>query len=144
VQVLFAFLLMAPLSARFPQLSTALRVEYFITMLAAGAAAMLLMAPTAYHRILFRRGDKEYLVTVANRFTLVGLVCVAVAMLGALVFVALLLFPGAPAIATAAIAAAGMSWCWCLGPLRRRQLIDRDGRRMGDDGGDPGRLVPLR
>jgi hypothetical protein len=141
VQVLFAFLLMAPLSARFPDLSTALQVEYFVTMLSTGAAAILLMAPTAYHRILFRRGDKEYLVAVANRFTLVGLVCVGVAMLGALVFVAALLFPGAVAIATAAIAAAGMSWCWCVGPLRRRQVIDRDG---SGERGDPGRLVPLR
>src|SRR4051794_3185417 len=61
VQVLFAFLLMAPLSARFPQLSSLLRAEYFITMLAAGGAAVLLMAPTAYHRLLFRCGDKEHL-----------------------------------------------------------------------------------
>jgi hypothetical protein len=67
VQVLFAFLLMAPLSARFPQLTGAQRVEYFVTLLASGAAAVLLMAPTAHHRILFRCGDKDHLVKVANR-----------------------------------------------------------------------------
>ena len=50
---------------------------------AAGAAAVLLIAPTAYHRILFRLGDKEDLVTVANRFTLAGLACVAVSITGA-------------------------------------------------------------
>ena len=123
VQVLFAFLLMAPLSARFPDLDTTLRAEYFITMLAAGAAAMLLMTPTAYHRILFRCGDKEHLVAVANRFTLAGLLFVGVAMLGAVVFVTALLFPGAPPIATAAVAAGGMVWCWCLAPLRRRRAL---------------------
>src|SRR5213078_4101993 len=65
VQVLFAFLLMAPLSARFPQLAHVQRLEYFVTLLAAGAAAVLFMAPTAHHRLLFRCGDKEHLVMVA-------------------------------------------------------------------------------
>jgi hypothetical protein len=50
VQVLFAFLLTAPLTTRFPHLSTPLRVEYLATVLFAGAAAVLLMAPTAHHR----------------------------------------------------------------------------------------------
>src|SRR3954470_5881409 len=48
VQVLFAFLLTAPLAARFPALSQFQRLDYFITLLAAGAAAVLLIAPTAY------------------------------------------------------------------------------------------------
>src|SRR3954452_21088965 len=47
VQVLFAFLLMAPLSARFPQLSAGQRMEYFVTLVAAGLAALVLTAPTA-------------------------------------------------------------------------------------------------
>ena len=82
VQVLFAFLLTAPLTSRFPELSTLLTVQYFGTLLASGAAAVLLIAPTAHHRLLFRRGDKEYLVALANRHTLVGLVFVALSMLG--------------------------------------------------------------
>src|SRR3954451_11624505 len=78
VQVLFAFLLTAPLAARFPELTAFQRYDYFTTLLAAGAAAILLIAPTAYHRILFRCGDKDYLVQIANRFTLAGLACVAI------------------------------------------------------------------
>jgi len=31
-------------------------------------ATVLLVAPTAGHRILFRRQQKEFIVTVANRF----------------------------------------------------------------------------
>src|SRR4051794_30363853 len=87
VQVLFAFLLMAPLSAGFPQLTGSQRVEYFVTLLASGAAAVLLTALTAHHRILFRCGDKDHLVKVANRYTLAGLACVGLAMVGALLFV---------------------------------------------------------
>ena len=43
------------------------------TLLVTGAAAVLLVTPTAYHRILFRLGDKEHLLMVANRLTLAGL-----------------------------------------------------------------------
>src|SRR3954452_17739389 len=107
VQVLFGFLLTAPLAARFPQLSSFQRYDYFITLLAAGGAAILLIAPTAYHRILFRRGDKEHLVQVANRFTLLGLTLVAIAMIGALLLVTDLMFDGAIVFATLGFATFG-------------------------------------
>jgi hypothetical protein len=128
VQVLFAFLLMAPLSARFGELTSAQRAEYFVTLVAAGAAALLLMAPTAYHRILFRCGDKEHLVRVANRYTLVGLGCVAVAMLGSLLLVASMLLPVGLAIAMVTAVAAGHLWCWCAAPLLRRRTLSRPAR----------------
>jgi hypothetical protein len=146
VQVLFAFLLMAPLSARFPELSGGQRVEYFVTLLASGAAAVLLMAPTAHHRILFRCGDKDHLVKVANRYTLAGLACVGASMLGALVFVTGMLFPGPLALATSTCAALLVVWCWAIAPvLRRRQVTGlssvtgssvvpmRPGRRLRND-----------
>src|SRR3954466_9444452 len=107
VQVLFAFLLTAPLAARFPTLTSFQRHDYFVTLLAAGASAVLLIAPTAYHRILFRCGDKEHLVKVANRFTLAGLACVAVAMCGALLLVTDILFDGAVVWVTVGLAAVG-------------------------------------
>jgi hypothetical protein len=125
VQVLFAFLLTVPLAARFPRLSDFQRIDYFVTLLAAGAAAVLLIAPTAHHRILFRCGDKEHLVTVANRFTLAGLAFVAVSMVGALLLVTDLVFGGAMVPATAAVAALGCVVLWCLAPLRRRRALRR-------------------
>ena len=129
VQVLFAFLLTAPLAARFHELSEFQRLAYFATLLASGAAAILLIAPTAYHRILFRLGDKEHLVTVANRFTLAGLACVAVSITGALLLVTDLIFAGTiVVVATTAIAAVTCVLFWCLAPLRRRAKLRR-GRR---------------
>ena len=116
VQVLFAFLLTVPLAARFPSLSGFQRVDYFVTLLAAGAAAVLLIAPTAHHRILFRCGDKEHLVQVANRLTLAGLAFVAVSMVGAMLLVADLVFGGVVVFATAALAATGCAMLWCLAP----------------------------
>src|ERR1700712_4278577 len=120
VQVLFAFLLTAPLAPRFPELTTFQRHDYFVTLLAARAAAILLIAPTAYHRILFRCGDKEYLVQVANRFTLAGLAFVALSMIGALLLVSDLMFDGTVVVTTAGLATLGCVTCWCIMPLLRR------------------------
>ncbi|HET8758523.1 MAG TPA: DUF6328 family protein [Solirubrobacteraceae bacterium] len=125
VQVLFAFLLTAPLAARFPELTSFQRGTYFATLLVTGAAAVLLIAPTAYHRILFQLGDKEHLVLVANRFTLAGLVCVALSMVGALLLVTDLLFDGPFVVVVAGLAALGCFVLWCLAPLRRRRLAIR-------------------
>jgi uncharacterized protein DUF6328 len=123
VQVLFAFLLTVPLATRFPLLTEFQRNTYFATLLLTGAAAMLLIAPTAYHRILFRLGDKEHLVQVANRLTLAGLLCVALSMIGALLLVTDLLFGGAVAAVTGTAAALACLALWCLAPLRRRRSL---------------------
>ena len=124
IQVLFAFLLTAPLAARFTTLNAFQLHVYFATLLATAAAAVLLIAPTAYHRVLFRLGDKEHLLIVANRLTLAGLVCVAMSMAGALMLVTDLLFDSAVTVAvTTAAAALGCLWWWCLAPLRRRRRI---------------------
>jgi hypothetical protein len=127
VQVLFAFLLTAPLTLRFPELSPLQRLDYFLTLLAAGAAAVLLIAPTAYHRILFRLGDKEHLVNVANRFTLAGLACVAFSMVGAILLVTDLLYDGPLVASTSVLAAAACLLAWCVAPLRRRWRLRRRG-----------------
>lgn len=125
VQVLFAFLLIAPLSAGFADVGDRERLEYFVSLAAAGAAAVLLMAPTAYHRILFRLGDKEYLVAVSNRFTLAGLAFVGIAMLGSLLFVSDVLFGDVVTVATITVAGLTMVLCWCVAPLLRRRRVQR-------------------
>jgi hypothetical protein len=125
VQVLFAFLLTAPLAARFPTLTEFQRYDYFVTLLATGLGAILLIAPTAYHRILFRLGDKEHLVQVANRLTLAGLLFVAISMIGALLLVTDLLFDGAVVVVTTALATLGCVLLWCVLPALRRARLKR-------------------
>jgi len=123
VQVLFAFLLMAPLTPGFAHLGAMHRAEYFVTLSLAGASAILLIAPTAFHRVLFRLGDKAYLVTVANRLTIAGLATVAMSMVGAFVFVADILFGPWGAIVTGAAAALACVVLWAAIPLARRRRI---------------------
>ena len=61
VQVLFAFLLGVPFTQRFAQVAELQKDVYFLTFLCAAAATALLIAPSAYHRLEWRQGDKEHL-----------------------------------------------------------------------------------
>jgi hypothetical protein len=125
VQVLFGFLLTVPFTNRFAALSATHRTLYFATLAAAGAAAMLLIAPGAQHRMLFRCNDKQHIVRMANRYAIAGLGCVALSMVGALVFVALVVFDGSLAAIVGTIAGAGAAWCWYGQPLLRRRSLFR-------------------
>ena len=123
VQVLFAFLLMAPLTPHFARLGTVRHVEYFLTLSLAGAACVLLIAPTAFHRVLFRRGDKLYLVETANRLTIAGLAMVGMAMVGAFAFVADILLGHWFALAVGLVAGASCVFLWAIVPLARRRRL---------------------
>ena len=120
VQVLFAFLLVLPFQTRFPDTTPFQEKVYFATLLSTALASILLIGPSARHRIQFRQGDKEYVVLSANRLAIAGLGCLAIAILGAILLVSDFLFgTGLAAAATAAVAAA-LAWCWFASPLGRR------------------------
>ena len=123
VQVLFGFLLIVPFNARFDSLGAGQRALYFATLAAACAAAMLLIAPSSHHRILFRCGDKPHLVRSANRYAIAGLACVGVAMAGALVLIADVVFGSVFAGVMGAAAALACAWCWYGQPMRRRRQL---------------------
>lgn len=120
VQVLFAFLLTVPFSARFQQLTSGQRSWYFATFLMTAAASALLMAPTSYHRILFREADKERMIRTANTFAIAGTVLLTLAIGGAVFVVADLLYATMVAGLTTAVVTAGMAWLWFVLPLWRR------------------------
>ena len=124
VQVLFAFLLMAPLTPLFTDLDQRQHAEYYVTFALAGAAAFLLIAPTAYHRVLFRRGDKFYLVKVANRLTIAGLAAVGMSMVGAVVFVTDVIFGQWAGIVAGAAAGLFCLALWAGMPLARRRELN--------------------
>ena len=121
VQVLFAFLLTVPFSQRFEALTPLQERLYFGILLAAALTTALFIAPTAAHRLLFRRQEKEYLVQVANRLTLAGLTVLALAMCGVIALISDLLFETAATIAVTACSALVFAALWYAGPLLRRR-----------------------
>src|SRR3954451_1148951 len=123
VQVLFAFLLTVPFSARFDQITGFQRGAYFAALAGAAAASVLLIAPTSVHRILFRLGQKDYMVNVANRLALGGLAATAVSMVAVMLLVADVMFDIGAAIAVAAVTAAAFAAVWFAVPMRRRRAV---------------------
>src|ERR1700740_3224307 len=123
VQVLFAFLLTAPLTHVFGRLGPRRHVEYYVTFALAGLAVLLLIAPTAYHRVLFGQGDKRYLVRIASRLTVAGLAAVGLAMVGAVTFVTDVLFGPWAGLAAGVLAATAGVVLWALLPLARRRSL---------------------
>jgi hypothetical protein len=120
VQVLFAFLLTVPFSSRFPDLKPAERGLYLGALVCAAVASALLIAPSAFHRILFRERDKEWMILVSNRLAITGTVFLAVAITAAAFLVTEFMY-GAQ---TATIIAAGLGGLfvvvWYVVPLVRR------------------------
>ena len=58
MQVLFGFLLTVPFQQGFRRIIEFQEQLYFVTLLLAAAASAFLIAPSAYHRLMFRERDK--------------------------------------------------------------------------------------
>ena len=120
VQVLFAFLLTVPFTQRFTTLTSTQEKVYYATLLLTTASAVLLIAPSAHHRINFRQQEKAYIVFLANRLTIVGLAFLALAMSGVVFLITDLLYGStATAIATGA-ALLAFATLWYAVPILRR------------------------
>ncbi|HEX3609133.1 MAG TPA: DUF6328 family protein [Solirubrobacterales bacterium] len=128
VQVLFAFLLAVPFQQNFTKISAFEKRVYFATLLCTALSAVLLIAPSSYHRITFRLQQKHELVFLANRFTIAGLSFLALAMTGAIVLITDVLFGGIATAITGLAAASTFIALWYVLPLRRRVSLERNRR----------------
>ncbi len=126
VQVLFGFLLALPFATRFTMLYSAQRGVYLTTVTLAALSTALLVAPVAYHRLLFRRHEKESLVRVTNVLAIAGLVTVGLAVSCAVLLVVSFVAPGAPAIVITAIVVCAFAGLWFALPLSRRNRDDHE------------------
>jgi hypothetical protein len=118
VQVLFAFLLVAPFDQRFAATTGFERRLYFATLLLTLLASILLIGPTVLHRLQFRKGRKQSMVETGNRLMVAGLMVFAVALTCAIALVTNYLFGAATAIVTTAVAVATFGIVWIYLPLR--------------------------
>jgi hypothetical protein len=120
VQVLFAFLLAVPFQQGFQGVTDFQKDVYFATLILASLSATMLISPSAYHRVTFRYQQKRRLVYYANRFAIVGLALLALAMTGAILLISDVLFSTAAAAVTAALALCVFGFFWFALPLKRR------------------------
>jgi hypothetical protein len=120
VQVLFAFLLAVPFQQGFEEVTSFQKDVYFATLILTAISATMLISPSAYHRITFRYQQKRRLVYYSNRFAIIGLVFLALAMTGAILLITDVLFSTAAALVTAGLALSVFGFFWFAMPLRRR------------------------
>jgi cbb3-type cytochrome oxidase subunit 3 len=128
VQVLFGFLLSLPFTMRFATLSHAQRQLYIASLTLAAASTALLLAPVAYHRLVFRRHQKEHLVRAANVMAICGLVTVGLAISAAVLLVTGYVDHGLPAVLIAAFTVCLFGGLWFALPLARRGQRETDQR----------------
>ena len=128
VQVLFAFLLAVPFTQRWGRTTDLQRDVFFAAILTTTVSSILLIAPSAYHRILFREHDKEHIIQVVNRLTLVGLALLAVAMSCVVFLVTDMLYTTGWASAVTAAVVVLFAWFWFAMPAIRKASKKSDSR----------------
>jgi Flp pilus assembly protein TadB len=125
VQVLFAFLLVLPFQQGWQEIEDIERHVYFGALIASAIASALLIAPSVYHRLNFRRRNKERMLQDSNQMAVLGSAFVAVGIACAIFLVADVVYgPTVAMIATVgALVLYGSLW-WLFPLLRRRDPDD--------------------
>jgi hypothetical protein len=127
VQILFAFLLGIAFQNRFTEIESYQRGIYLFTLIAAASAAIMLIAPVALHRMLFRRHQKHELVVITSRLAATGLVFLATAILSAVLFVLDVVVNLTVALALTGVLAILLVGLWWMLPIEvRRRRPSRD------------------
>lgn len=125
VAILFSLLLTVPFSTRFEQVDRFQRDVYLAALLLSAASSVVLIAPVAYHRLLFAQRQKPRVVRVANRFAICGLGLLCLALTAVLLLVTDLLLGRGTAVGLSAVFGVVTATMWFVPALLRRR---RQGR----------------
>jgi Family of unknown function (DUF6328) len=131
VQVLFAFLLAVPFQQGFEKITSFQKDVYFGTLICTAIAAVMLISPSAYHRVTFRYQQKRKLIFYANQFSIAGLVFLALAMTGAITLVTDYLFGTTATVVTTSLSILAFGFFWFGMPLRRRLSLQAGQEPLG-------------
>ena len=121
VQVLFAFLLAVPFATGWTRVTDLQRDVFVVAFLAAATSTILLIAPSAHHRLRWREGDKERILRRANGLAIAGTIFLAIGMTATVFLIADILFAGGWAALTAAVIGGAFAWFWYGLPLLLRR-----------------------
>ena len=124
-QLVTGFLLTLPFQPRFTALSEVIKNVYLATVACSIGATLLLVAPVAMHRVLFRQRRLRTLVSTAHRCAIAGVVLLGIAMIG----VAIVIFDAVagPTVGwiAGACAAVAMIFLWFALPVSLRVTDDQ-------------------
>ena len=120
VQLLTGFLLTLPFQQRFDILSQPMRMVYLATVGCSVAATVLLIAPVAMHRMLFRRHLLQVVVSAAHRCALTGLALLGFAMSGMTIIIFAAVAGRYAGVVAGACALMLFTVFWLILPLKLR------------------------
>ncbi|GAC1435071.1 MAG: DUF6328 family protein [Solirubrobacteraceae bacterium] len=131
VQVLLAFLLTVPFSSGYNKLTGFDRHTYYVTLLCVAGAAVLLIAPSVHHRVLFRHSEKAFIVRAGNRCALWGGLLLLLGMCGMLTLISRVMFSSLLAAVVGPLAGLSIGWLWFGVPITRRLRHPSETSREG-------------
>jgi hypothetical protein len=122
VQILTGFLLTLPFTTRFPHIDNVQRYAYLGVLTGSVIATGLIIAPVAFHRALFRRGAKPWIVRAANRAAQAGLGALALTTSGVVWLVFDLVIDRTAATVAGVISLMFFIGLWAAFPLASRRV----------------------
>ncbi|OLF04692.1 hypothetical protein BLA60_39400 [Actinophytocola xinjiangensis] len=123
VQFLFGFLLAVAFTEPYLRGTDFQHAVHLVAVVFATAAVALLSAPAAWHRVLFRRGQRSMIVELANRFAVAGMACLAVSMTATVLLLTDAVLGNWVAVALSTLTALMFALLWFVFPLVRRWRI---------------------
>jgi hypothetical protein len=113
-----------PFTQRFKDLSTVQKDGYLAVLVGAVLATGLIIGPVAFHRTLFRQGEKEWLVNAANWSARAGLAALALTMSGVVWLVFDVVTGRTASITAGVVALVFFAALWAVFPLTKRSKDD--------------------
>ena len=120
MQILTGFLLTVPFTQRFPSLDSVQKYGYLAVLVGAVLATGFIIAPVALHRLLFRQGEKEWLIRTADLCARIGLLVLALTMSGVVWLVFDVVIDRTTSMIAGGIAVVFFAALWGVFPLLRR------------------------
>ena len=117
VQLLGGFLLAVAFQSRFKEISSFEKGLYFLAFITASLATILLLAPPAQHRLLWRHPKKETFLKTASVLTFVGSISLAVSLVSVAYLIGSIVYGDGIAVAVAVGFAALTVLVWYAVPL---------------------------
>ncbi len=124
VQILTGFLLTVPFSDRFTDLEDHQRVLYLCILVGSVLATCLIVAPVAFHRVLFRQQQRDWLVAAAHGCATAGLFALALVSSGVVVLVFDIVVGITAGLVAGGLVAVGFVTLWLVVPWAARERND--------------------
>ena len=119
VQFLFAFLLTVPFAQGFQRVTATQKTLFYAALMATAVSTILLIAPTATHRLRFHQRDRAFIIEAANKYLIGALIMLAVAIILAIAVVTDYLWNGWVVWVFPGLLASLILGIWFVRPLSR-------------------------